>query len=269
MNGTTAHSFVQAHGDELEAFGALARLFGDQTVLLVDTYDTPRGIERAVRVAKELAAGGRRLHGIRIDSGDLDTLARLARRRLDEEGLEQVQIILSGGLGEHMVGALIEGGTPVDGFAVGSDMAVSADAPVLDSVYKLVEFEGRPVRKLSPGKQTWPGAKQVWRRPGWSGDVLGLAAEPAGPEEAEPLLVEVFAAGRRTPAGRVSSAQSRARFESQLACLPLAHKDLRAPAPYAVRPSEALWAVTRSLELDRAASRSAGPVACGWVAARP
>lgn len=249
VSGTMAHSFVQAHPDEASAFRAFARLFGSQTVLLVDTYDTHGGVEKAIEVARAMREEGTELRGIRLDSGDLAELARDARRRLDEEGFPEVRILASGGLDEHIIEALVEGDrAPLDGFGVGSDMGVSADAPVLDSVYKLVDFDGRPVRKLSTGKQTWPGAKQVWRGAGWSGDVLALVSEPAPASDAVPLLVEVMRDGERTAAGHATLADASARFEEQWGGLPEPVKRLRDPGRFAVGTSPGLEQLTGELD---------------------
>ena len=153
-----------------------------------------------------------------------------------------MRIIASGGLDEHQIAALVHGGAPIDGFGVGSDLGVAADAPVVDTVYKLVEFDGRPVRKLSVGKETWPGPKQVWRRPDWSGDVLGLADEEAPVPDAVPLLSPVASHDRPT------LTQANEWFESQWTGLPAAVKDLTAPAPYAVVPTEGLLKLTEEVD---------------------
>jgi len=250
VSGTMAHSFVQAHEDETAAFRAFADLFGSRAVLLLDTYDTLQGVEHAIDVARALRADGVELRGVRLDSGDLAALAHHARRRLDEAGFPGVQIVASGGLDEHLVEALVERAcAPIDGFGVGSDMGVSADAPVLETVYKLVTFDGRPVRKLSLGKETWPGAKQVWRRRGhrWA-DVVALAGEPDPVPEGEPLLVEVMRDGTRTAAGRATLADAHARFEVQLAELPEPLKRLRDPARADVLTSPELQRMTRELD---------------------
>ena len=114
--------------------------------------------------------------GVRLDSGDVDALSRGARALLDEAGLADARIFASGGLDELEVEQLVADGAPVDAFGIGTQMGVSADAPFVDSVYKLAEIDGRPVLKLSAGKETAPGRKQVWRGP--DGDVLGLRDEP-------------------------------------------------------------------------------------------
>ncbi len=250
VSGTMAHSFVQAHEDETAAFRAFADLFGSRAVLLLDTYDTLQGVEHAIDVARALRADGVELRGVRLDSGDLAALAHHARRRLDEAGFPGVQIVASGGLDEHLVEALVERArAPIDGFGVGSDLGVSADAPVLETVYKLVTFDGRPVRKLSLGKETWPGAKQVWRRRGhrWA-DVVALAGEPDPVPEGEPLLVEVMRDGTRTAAGRATLVDAHARFEVQWAELPEPLKRLRDPARADVLTSPELQRMTRELD---------------------
>ena len=125
---------------------------------------------------------------MRLDSGDLDALSRTARTLLDDAGLPQARVFASGGLDEHEVAALVRGGAPIDAFGIGTQMGVSADAPFVDSVYKLTEYDGRPTLKLSSGKASLPGRKQVWRsarRRGAHRDALGLRDE-AGPAEASP-----------------------------------------------------------------------------------
>ncbi len=160
-SGTMAHSFVQAHPDELDAFRAFASLYGQDTVLLVDTYDTHHGVEKAIEVAREARQrDGTEIRGIRVDSGDLARLTADAREMLDRAGFEQTQIFVSGGLDEHRIADLVAAGAPIDGYGVGSSLGVSSDEPVLDSVYKLVAVDGRGVRKRSPGKETWPGGSR-------------------------------------------------------------------------------------------------------------
>jgi len=251
-SGTMAHSFVQAHSDEVEAFRAFATAFGERTVLLVDTYNTPRGIDRAIQVAGEMRARGTEIGGVRLDSGDLAELARLARRRLDEAGFAGMRIFASGGLDEYAIDELVTGGAPIDGFGVGTALGVSADAPSLDSAYKLVCYDGRPVRKTSEGKRTWPSGKQVWRADDWSEDVLGLADEAPPSGGHRPLLVEVMRHGRRTADGQATAADNNRRFEEQWAALPPPLRPLIDPASHPVRVSGALREVDRELDRIRA-----------------
>jgi nicotinate phosphoribosyltransferase len=191
-------------------------------VLLVDTYDVKAGVQKAIEIITRLGLGD--TAGIRIDSGDLDLQAREARRLLDEAGLTRAQIFASGGLDEYAIADLVAAGAPIDAYGVGTHMGVSEDAPSLESVYKLVAYDGRPVMKLSAGKATTPGPKQVFRGP--DGDVIGLRDE-APPAGAEPLLVPVMREGHRTH--RESLDEARARFTADVDLLPAAAKQTSNP----------------------------------------
>jgi nicotinate phosphoribosyltransferase len=243
-SGTMAHSYVSAHDSELEAFRHFARHVADP-VLLVDTFDTSTGLERAIQVGLELEAEGRSLRAIRLDSGELAELARLARRRLDDAGLTHVGIFASGGLDEFDIARLVAAGAPIDGFGVGTALGVSADAPVLEIVYKLVQVDGRPVAKRSVAKETLPCPKQVWRRPGFAGDVLAAADEPCPHPGAVALLATVPPRPAPDPAAAVVAA--RERFEADWAQLPAEYKALADPAPYPVERSPALDALARKV----------------------
>ena len=253
-SGTMAHSYITAvacgaAAGELDAFRSFARHYPGDPVLLVDTWDTATGVGHAVTVAGELAAGklggrGRRLAGVRLDSGDLVALAKAARAELDAAGLPDAAIFLSGGLDEYEIARIRAAGAPVDGYGVGTNVATSADAPALESVYKLVAVDGQPMAKRSTGKATLPGAKQVWRRPGFGGDVLALAEAPpeaSGAPNAEPLLVEVDLTA--LPDDREAVARARERFEADWSTLPSPHRDLTDPTRYEVELSEGLKAL--------------------------
>jgi nicotinate phosphoribosyltransferase len=242
LSGTMAHSFVSAFPTELDAFRAYARAFPDDAVLLLDTYDTLQGARHAVIVARELAADGRRLAGVRLDSGDLDRLSRKVRAILDAGGCDDTRIIVSGGLDEHDIARLLDAGAPIDTFGIGTRLNVSADAPSLDLVYKLVSLDGRDVIKLSEGKETWVGAKQVVRRLDaagrLAGDTLALAEEEV-PRGATALLEPVMAEGellRPHP----PLAELRQRCAAGIATLPEGLRRLRDADAYPVAPSEAL-----------------------------
>lgn len=250
-SGTMAHAFVQAYEDETEAFRAFVRAFGDETVLLVDTYDTRTGIERAIEVAAEARSRGVEIRAIRLDSGDLAELARHCRGRLDGAGFPHVRIMASGGLDEHEIHRLLAAGAPIDGFGVGSTLGASDDAPTLDTVYKLVSYDGRPVHKTSPGKANWPGAKQVWRAPGWANDTITLADEPAPGPAHTPLLVEVMHAGERTPAGRRTLAESHEHFRKEWAALPDEIRRLDNPTPHLVDISPHLRHLAHQIDAAR------------------
>ena len=216
--GTMAHSYIQAHDSESEAFAAFVRSF-PSTVLLVDTYETLAGVRRVIRLADELGSEFR-VRGIRLDSGDLAALSREARAILDSAGLERVEIIASGGLDEHSIAELIAGDAPIDGFGVGSALAVSSDAPTLDTAYKLTEIGGVGRMKLSPGKLTRPGRKQVsrQRRGGRAAfDILGRADERLN---GEPLLETVMSAGRRVAPRAGALDKARDRCARELFALP-------------------------------------------------
>jgi nicotinate phosphoribosyltransferase len=251
--GTMAHSFVEAFGSEADAFRAFAHDHPDRTTFLVDTYDTPNGVRNAIETIRELGIGGAlgESIGVRLDSGDLDALSRESRKFLDTANLERSRIFASGGLDELEVEALVRAEAPIDAFGVGTQMGVSADAPFVDSVYKLVDHQG-PVVKLSAEKATLPGAKQVWRAP--DGDVLTLRDEPAPSPDAEPLLEPVIRDGERfAPAPSV--AEMAARFTADLDAVPEAARRLRGPQPVVARHSPELIALTeraRSEALRRA-----------------
>jgi nicotinate phosphoribosyltransferase len=196
VSGTMAHSYIQAHDSEYEAFKSFVRTIPFAT-LLVDTYDTIEGVRRVIRLAQELGAEFQ-VSAIRLDSGDLAALAWAARQLLDDAGLSRVKIIASSGLDEYEIARLLEAGAPIDGFGVGTSMGVSADAPYLDVVYKLVEYAGRPRLKRSTGKATLPGRKQVYRQSENGAavrDVLACRQESAAAGTA--LLQPVMIGGRR------------------------------------------------------------------------
>jgi nicotinate phosphoribosyltransferase len=195
VTGTMGHSYIQAHDSEPEAFRAFVRQY-PSTVLLVDTYDTLNGVRDVIRIAQELGDDFK-VGAVRLDSGDLDALAREARSLLDAAGLQRIGIVASGGLEEQAIADFVASGAPISVFAVGTQVGISADQPALDSVYKLVEYAGRGRAKFSTAKATWPGRKQVFRqhRDGRAErDVLGLAGERL---DGTPLLVEVMRDGRR------------------------------------------------------------------------
>jgi nicotinate phosphoribosyltransferase len=248
-SGTMAHSFLTAMAcndpsGELDAFRAFAEHYRGDPVLLVDTWDTAGGIDHAVVVAKELAAAGRRLAAIRLDSGDVVALAKLARQRLDAAGLADVAVFASGGLDEYEIARLLAAGAPIDGFGVGTNFATSADAATLETVYKLVAVDGQPMAKHSTGKATLPCAKQVWRRPGFGGDVLGLWDEPNPAPGAAPLLEEVDLAAE--PGDPEAVAAARERFEADWSTLPKQYRDITNPTRYEVEVSVRLQALAES-----------------------
>ena len=239
--GTMAHSFISSFPSEVEAFRAYAETFPNRTILLLDTYDTTAGAWNAVEVAKEMEEAGNRLVAVRLDSGDFRQLSSQVRRILDQVGLEYVKILASGGLDEYELDSLVQAGAPIDLFGVGTRVGVSGDAPYSDMVYKLVEYDGRPVTKLSVGKAYPPGRKQVYRlrRPDGVFDRDIVALEDEGLPGGEPLLQPVMANGRRV-APNPSLEEIRQRFIEDFAALDQHHKRLRNPPAYPVTFSNRL-----------------------------
>ncbi len=244
--GTMAHSFISSFPSELEAFRAYARCFPERTVLLLDTYDTMAGAWNAVQIAKELEADGHRLSAVRLDSGNYVELSLQVRQVLDSEGLDYVKVLVSGGLDEYELDSLVGKGAPIDLFGVGTKAGVSADAPWSDMVYKLVCFDGRPVMKLSEGKMSLPGAKQIFRRNNEEGflseDIIGLQEE-SGPVGAQPVLQEVMTDGVRT-ASSPSTTELRDTFRGEFACLESRFKALSRPPQFPVSISPRLQRMT-------------------------
>ncbi|MFE4050195.1 nicotinate phosphoribosyltransferase [Streptomyces sp. YIM B13518] len=260
--GTMAHSFVEAFATEEDAFRAFARCHPGPVTLLVDTYDTEEGVRVASRVLRDLDHAARGPgSAVRLDSGDLGALAVRARSLLDDAGLPDVRIIASGGLDEYAVDELVRSGAPIDAYAVGTRVGVSADAPYLDSAYKMVEYDGRPVMKLSSAKVTAPGPKQVFRRPGRP-DVIALADERP-PDGGVPLLETVMRGGRRTGPGPTLD-ECRERLTADLAGLPPAARRIRAPVAPRATASERLGAlaarVRRRIEERTTAASVRSPV---------
>lgn len=254
VTGTMAHSFVQAFDDELEAFAAFAEIY-PSTVLLVDTYDTLKGVRRAIELAHRLGDDCR-LTGVRLDLGDLDALSRAARGMLDDAGLRRLKIVASGGLNETRVEALVKAGAPIDVFGVGTEMSVSSDAPALDIAYKLTEYAGRGRMKLSARKETTPGCKQVFRRMADGVAVGDMVARRDETLEGTPLLEPAMLGGKRVKA-RAALFELRARSRAMIAVLPSALRALDAASPYRVAVSDRLQADARALaqRLGHAAGR--------------
>jgi nicotinate phosphoribosyltransferase len=203
LSGTMAHSFIEGHDSEEDAFRNFVKIRPDGTTLLIDTYDSERAAHRVVALARELKqhGAGKTIGAVRIDSGDLAAQARAVRSILDAGDCRNIRIVFSGGLDEYEIERFVQAGVPVDAFGVGTSLDVSADAPALDMAYKLQEYADRPRRKRSPGKFTWPGAKQVFRERDSRGeawvDRIGLRGEQL-PGVA--LLRPVFSEGRPTAA---------------------------------------------------------------------
>jgi nicotinate phosphoribosyltransferase len=248
LYGTMAHSFVQAHKDEAVAFEHFAQTQPDNVVLLIDTFDTEAAAHRVVTLALSLKAKGISVKGVRLDSGDLADHARKVRRILDEGGLSHTQILASGNLDEYRLKDLVESCAPIDSFAVGTAMTTSADAPSLDCAYKLQEYAGRPCRKRSEGKATWPGRKQVYRHSHHTGryeyDLVTTIDDKVGDS---PLLEPVMKEGRRLPPSPTLTEMCQ-RVARQLGQLPASLRVLEDSPIYEVRISSSLQDLAQTVD---------------------
>lgn len=254
VTGTMAHSYIQAHDDEAQAFRAFARLH-PHTILLVDTYDTLAGVDKVIGLVDELGEE-HRPRGIRLDSGDLDSLSRQARRALDDAGLERMQILASGGLDEETIARLVSAGAPIQGFGVGTNMGVSQDAPTLDIAYKLCEYAGRGRLKLSSGKPVLPGRKQIFRTGQDGRDVRDTIAREEERLPGRPLLMTVMDAGKRTGTGDTDLEAIRDHAKEATQRLPAPVRSLTpADPPYPVDVSPALAAFHREVKQEAAHRR--------------
>ena len=245
--GTMAHSFIQAHHSELDAFIDFCRSNPGNTILLIDTYDTLTGAARAVSAASLLTREGIQVNAVRLDSGDIFTLSKAVRNILDRGGFPGIKIFVSGNMDEFSIQDLLTQGAPIDGFGVGTKLDTSADIPYLECAYKLMAYEGRPRLKKSPGKVTLPGAKQIYRRMEngiMKGDILTVAVDSA-PGTA--LLKQVMASGRRIedPLNlNAIAAAARYQFET----LPPHFRQLATAPPYPVVIAPALVTLARETE---------------------
>lgn len=252
--GTMAHSFVEAYDSELAAFESFAQSRPKNLTLLIDTYDTEAAARKIVALAPRLAARGIAIAAVRLDSGDLISLARSVRRILDDGGLSHVSIFASGGLDEDYVAEIVQAGVPIDGFGIGTSLTTSSDVPALDCAYKLQEYAGQPRRKRSPGKATWPGRKQVWRRYGrdglFAGDTLSIESDR---HPGEPLIEHVMKDGCRLRTAP-TLADIRARAKRDLERLPGPLRELEPHMPYPVEVASAL--VKLAADVDRRLAQS-------------
>ena len=248
ISGTMAHSYITAFDDEIDAFRAFARAHPDNTILLIDTFDTLSGARKACEVGREMKKRGEKLRGVRLDSGDMAKLSNQVRTILDEAGLEDTMIFASSGFDEYTIADVLARGALIDGFGVGTNMGVSKDAPSVDMAYKLVEYDGRPVLKLSAEKVTLPAGKQVFRSLGDDGrferDTIALHDEKAAAGEAA-LLAKVMDKGKRIFSETLDDA--RRRCAASLDRLPEAVARISDPAAYVPLESRALKEITESV----------------------
>ena len=254
--GTMAHSYVQAHDDEVDAFERFAHAQPDNVVLLLDTYDTEMAAEKVVTLAPRLREQGITIKGVRLDSGDLADLSRKVRRILDTGGLQHVRILASGNLDEEAVRTMVSSRAPIDDFAIGTRLDTSADAPYLDCAYKLQEYAGRARRKRSTGKATWPGRKQVYRRVGPDDRMVGdLLTLEGAPQDGEPLLHPVMRAGERLGSSPPLR-EIRQHAAVELARLPEHLRQLQVDPPYPVAIAQSLHDLADAVDRQTSRPRS-------------
>ncbi len=248
--GTMAHSFVQAHDDEMTAFSDFAATNPDAVILLIDTYDTEAAAHKVVTLAPRLRNQGIIVKGVRIDSGDLAAHALQVREILDQGGLQDVTIFASSSIDEYLLREHARNHIPIDGYGIGTHLDTSADAPYLDCAYKLEEYAGRPRRKRSEGKATWPGRKQVYRYYRKDGlmvsDVVAMENES---QDGRALLQPVMREGRRTAAA--PSLEAIRKYAAvELAGLPPMLRDLGREPAYPVLISEPLRNLAAMLDRE-------------------
>lgn len=265
VSGTHAHSWVMSFPSELEAFRVYAREFPRNCVLLVDTYDVEQGIRNAITVGLEMRDRGERLAGIRIDSGDLAWLAKMARRMLDEAGLDDCGIVLSNDLDEYTIQSILDEGAPVSSWGVGTKLACAFDQPTLGGVYKLsatrapgqAEWVDRLKISESAAKLTVPGVLDVRRYYNDNGTIAGdmVFDVNAGVDEGQVIVDPLDSMRRKKLVGKrfstmleplarngqvVLEASDRSAMEAQrrcregLACLDESQKRMLNPHTYPV-----------------------------------
>jgi len=252
-SGTIPHALVQAYADELAAFRAVAAALPEFSLLL-DTYDVAQGIENTITAGKEAReVHGHRLNAVRLDSGDLDADSRLCRSRLDEAGMRDVRILVSGDIDEYKIERFVRAGAPIDGYGVGGNLGVGLGTVesgtvggVIGAVYKLAWYggdrdEGASARiKLAGGgdKSTWPGRKTAYRIGDFERDVIELEGG-AAPDNSRPLLHPVIERGHLV-ADVPSIKEARSRALQSLADLPERLRNLTVTEPYEIQMSDAV-----------------------------
>ncbi len=248
VSGTMAHSYITAFEDEMDAFRAFSRAHPDNTILLIDTYDTLSGARKACEIGREMRARGQRLRGVRLDSGDMATLSTQVREILDDAGLHDTLVLASSGFDEYKIADVLAHGARLDGFGVGTNMGVSRDVPTTDMAYKMVEYDGRPVLKLSADKVSLPGRKQLFRsyddNRRLKEDTIALRDEKS-PPGASPMLAKVMENGRRIFGETLED--TRARCADSLRKLPEDVARIIQPARYSLQRSAGLEHQTKTV----------------------
>ncbi len=241
-SGTMAHSFVQRFDNEMESFDVYTNIYEDNSILLIDTYNTEQA-------AKKISKFKNTIKAVRIDSGDLVEHAKKVRKILDDNGCEKVQIVASSDLNEYKIKKILESNAPIDAFGVGTELATSRDDPTIAGVYKLIEYNNKPKIKISEDKLTYPGKKQIYRIYNKQGefieDFLTLDSEPA-PPNSEALLILVMKEGSLiTELPNLNNIQQY--YNENIEKLPNKFKELEENQIFKLRISKKLSELTNSL----------------------
>ncbi|MEN6490041.1 MAG: nicotinate phosphoribosyltransferase [Smithella sp.] len=245
--GTMAHSYIEAFGNEEEAFVAFGRANPNNVTFLIDTYDTLRGAKAAVNAAKRLSKEGIKTQAVRLDSGDFLALSKEVRSILDQNGVPEIRILASGNVDELMIRKLAADGAPIDAFGVGTKLDTSEDAPYMECAYKLMEYDGKPRLKKSSGKATLPGRKQVMRCCRDGVMVRDIVAKEGDVQEGTPLIKKVMDQGRRI-SPQPDLAEIAAYTKSQLQSLPEHLRELAVAPSYPVEIAPSLLRLRETAE---------------------
>lgn len=251
IKGTHAHSFVMSFNNEIDAFRAYADAFPDNATLLIDTYDVMEGARNAAIIARELEDQGHKLFAVRLDSGDLTKDSIRIRKYFDDIGLNYVKILASNDLNEYKIQDMLNNRAQIDAFGVGTEMITSKDCPALSGVYKLAESQEngklKAKIKLSEGKQTLPGRKQIYRIKDQNGsylnDIIALENEDI---KGEPLLIPIFKNGNLVYE-KPGLEQIQKTANKNLAKLPSQHKRIMEPDEYKIKLSKGLTELIKIL----------------------
>ncbi|MFX0104785.1 MAG: nicotinate phosphoribosyltransferase [Candidatus Hodarchaeota archaeon] len=240
--GTMAHSFVQKFESELDSFESYYKIYDEDSILLIDTYDTEKAAEKSCKF-------GNNIKGVRIDSGDLIDHAIKVRKILDENGCEKVSIVASSDLNEYKIKEIIDRNAPIDAFGIGTELATSRDDPTISGVYKLIEYNNVPKIKISEEKLTYPGIKQVYRIYDKDGmfkeDLMTLESEPASPDS-EALLIPIIKNGKLIkPYPKLDDIQNF--YLDNIRRLPDSYKQLVEAKKFRLKLSKKLEQLTKSL----------------------
>ena len=261
LSGTMAHSFILSIGNDIEAFRAYAQSFPDSSIFLIDTHDVIAGAHSAIEVARNMAREGHLLKGVRIDSGEMVEVSKIVRQLLNDAGLHRVLIVASSSFDEFEIEKALSGGAAIDEFGVGTKLGVSADTPYLDMVYKLTQYDGRNVKKSSPGKSTLAGEKQVFRESDRTGrfvaDTLGIRNERI--DKTESLLIKVMENGLRiqTPP---TLQEIRKRIQTGFSNLDDAYKALDHPDKFPIHFSRQLSKIQESIPVIKKKYNESAPL---------